>query len=168
MNVVDGQRDTAEADLQRDEAILAGYAGELAGAVKRALPTWVERSVEQRYPGPLPEAVRQQAREAGVQAAEDVGAQVRDLLALDIDAQWTNPLALLRAAVRFPAAVLERAGVPRPTRDREAVRLHPDDHFDLVPAAFADVDPALHEPGLVWGAAKAHVHLARRRQEGRR
>jgi hypothetical protein len=40
--------------------------------------------------------------------------------------------------------------------------------YDLTPASFADVDPALHEPGLVWGAAKAHVHLARRRREGRR
>ena len=31
-----------------------------------------------------------------------------------------------------------------------------------------DLDPALHEPGLRWGAAKAHVVLARRRAEGRR
>ena len=27
----------------------------------------------------------------------------------------------------------------------------------------ADLAPELHEPGLVWGAAKAHVVLARRR-----
>ena len=30
------------------------------------------------------------------------------------------------------------------------------------------IAPALREPGLLWGAAKAHVVLARRRQEGRR
>ena len=33
---------------------------------------------------------------------------------------------------------------------------------------FADVDPTLHEPGLRWGASKAHVVLLRRRAEGRR
>lgn len=166
--MADGQRDTAEADLQRDEATLARYAGELADAVEHALPGWVERSVERRYPGSLPDDVRQRAHEAGQRAAGEVGGQVRDLLRTDIDQQWTNPLSLLRAAVRYPGSVLEAAGAPRPPRDSEAIRLHPDDHFDLVPAAFADVDPALHEPGLVWGAAKAHVHLARRRREGRR
>ena len=36
--------------------------------------------------------------------------------------------------------------------------------YDLAPANFADVDPALAEPGLLWGAAKAHVHLARHRR----
>ena len=40
--------------------------------------------------------------------------------------------------------------------------------YDLSPASFADLAPALKEPGLVWGAAKAHVHLSRRRAEGRR
>ena len=34
------------------------------------------------------------------------------------------------------------------------------------PAAFSDVDEDLHEPGLVWGAARAHVHLRRRRESG--
>jgi hypothetical protein len=48
-------------------------------------------------------------------------------------------------------------------RDEFQIRNFPDDDYDLTPAAFADVDPAHHEPGLVWGAAKAHVHLARRR-----
>jgi hypothetical protein len=31
-----------------------------------------------------------------------------------------------------------------------------------------DVRPDLTEPGIAWGAAKAHVVLARRRAEGRR
>ena len=53
-------------------------------------------------------------------------------------------------------------------RGRKRERAFPDDVYDLAPASFADVDPALHEPGLVWGAAKAHVHLARRRRDGRR
>ena len=53
-----------------------------------------------------------------------------------------------------------------PRRDEFAERTFPDDVYDLSPASFADVDPALHEPGLMWGAAKAHVILHRRRSEG--
>ncbi len=52
-------------------------------------------------------------------------------------------------------------------RDAFARRQDPDDVYDLMPASFADIDPALAEPGLVWGAAKAHVHLARRRRADR-
>ena len=37
-----------------------------------------------------------------------------------------------------------------------------------VGATVVGLPTALHEPGLVWGAAKAHVVLARRRAEGRR
>jgi hypothetical protein len=37
----------------------------------------------------------------------------------------------------------------------------------VVPASFADLDSTVHEPGIVWGAAKAHVVLRRRRAEGR-
>jgi hypothetical protein len=85
-----------------------------------------------------------------------------------VDQQATGPLALLREAVRYPTAVLADAGVPPVVRDEFAVRAFPDDAYGLAPAAFADVDPSLHEPGLVWGAAKAHVVLARRRAEGRR
>ena len=51
-------------------------------------------------------------------------------------------------------------------RDEFQVRAFPDDVYDLTPATFADVDPALGDPGLEWGA-QAHVHLARRRREGK-
>ena len=72
------------------------------------------------------------------------------------------------AAVRYPTAVLVGAGVPPVERDEFTERRFPEDVYDLAPATFADLDPSLHEPGLTWGAAKAHVHLARRRREGRR
>ena len=52
-------------------------------------------------------------------------------------------------------------------RDRFAEQTFPDDVYDLVPASFADVDPSLHEPGLLWGAAKAHTVLVRRKGLGR-
>jgi hypothetical protein len=53
--------------------------------------------------------------------------------------------------------------MPAVVRDEFDERAFPEDLYALTPASFADVDPALHEPGLMWGAAKAHAHLVRRR-----
>ena len=113
-----------------------------------------------RLPAPDPAAV-EAARDAGRRAATEVGSDVRALLAADIDEQRTTPLALLRGAVRYPTDVLKAAGVPPIDRDPIQVRLLPDDLYDLSPANFADVDPALAEPGMVWGAAKALAHRRR-------
>jgi hypothetical protein len=93
---------------------------------------------------------------------------VRRLLATDIDEQAGNPLAVLRDLVRYPTEVLESAGARPVPRDDFSERAFPADAYDLTPASFAEFDPGLADPGLVWGAAKAHVHLARRKQEGRR
>jgi hypothetical protein len=143
----------------------------LGDAVEVAIPGWVERSVARVLDAqglPQTAATRAEAEAAGARARDDGAARVRALLATDVDDQHGNPLAVLRTLVRYPTAVLRAAGARPVDRDEFAVRAFPDDAYDLSPATFADVDPALHEPGLVWGAAKAHVHLARRRREGRR
>lgn len=154
-------------DNPDDLARLDAVADALADAVEAAVPGWVERSVAARVPL-LTGAVRAAAADAGRRAVADVGPQVRALLAIDVDAQQANPLALLRAAVRYPTEVLRAAGVEPGRRDEFAERAFPDDVYDLAPATWADVDPSLHERGIVWGAAKAHVVLARRRADGRR
>jgi hypothetical protein len=136
------------------------HATALADAIVVALPGWVERCVAGRLPTPDPAAMAA-AAEAGRRAAVEVGAGVRALLALDIDEQRTTPLSLLRAAVRYPTEVLQAAGVPPVDRDPIQARLLPDDPYDLNPARFADVDPALAEPGMMWGAAKALAHRRR-------
>jgi hypothetical protein len=154
-----------------DEAALARHAAALADGVEAALPRWVERVVVERvtaYRGEVAPEIRAEAAAAGERARAEVGAEVRALLERDVDDQPTGPLAVLRRAVAHPTAVLRRAGIPPVERDEFAERAFPDDVYDLSPAAFADLDPELHEPGIVWGAAKAHVHLARRRAEGRR
>jgi hypothetical protein len=46
-------------------------------------------------------------------------------------------------------------------REAFAEASFPDDTYDLTPATFADVDPALVEPAIQWGAAKAFVHKRR-------
>ncbi len=154
-----------------DEELLASYAAVLADGIERALGPWVVRGVAERadawQPG-LGRILREPAETAGRRAAAEVGRAVRELLALAVDAQATGPLAVLRTAVRYPTEVLAAAGVPHVVRDEFAERAFPDDGYGLAPASFADLHPSLREPGLVWGAAKAHVVLARRRAEGRR
>lgn len=141
------------------------HATALAEAVEGALPGWVERSVGRimaAWTGGAPApAVMDAAADAGRRAVEEVGAELRALLEADIDEQWTTPLSLLRAAVRYPTEVLAGAGVPPVERDPFQERLAPGDLYDLAPARFADVDPALAGPGMVWGAAKALAHRRR-------
>lgn len=136
------------------------YATALAEAIEAAIPGWVERCVAARSAAL---ELREPARAAGEAAGAEVAPEVRRLLATDIDEQWTNPLELIRAAVVHPTRVLRQAGVPPTPRDEFAEKMFPDDSYDLSPATFADVDPTLHDPGLAWGAAKAHVHLTRRK-----
>jgi hypothetical protein len=68
--------------------------------------------------------------------------------------------------VASATAVLRDAGLAPVDRDADAQRLFPADVYDLTPASFAELDPAVHEPGLLWGAAKAHIVLRRRRTPG--
>lgn len=157
----------AAGDDPRDAERLAALATALADAIEAALPSWVQRSVEARVPlvaGDL----RAAATDAGRRAADELGPELRALLATDVDQQRTTPLAVLRRAVRYPTAVLQAAGIAPVQRDEFTERTFPADLYDLTPATWSDVDPALQERGIVWGAAKAHVVLARRRREGKR
>jgi hypothetical protein len=141
-------------------------AEELVAAVDRTIGPWVERSVARimtAYCGEVPDGVREQARDAGEEARREVVPALRALLARDVDEQWTSPLSIVRGAVRFPTAVLAAAGVPEVQRDEFHERLFPEDHYGLVPKSWRDVDPSLHEPGLIWGAWKAKTVLDRHR-----
>ncbi len=159
------------ADDADDAVRLAAYAESLADGVDAALAGWVEAQVATimvAWSGEVPDEVREEARRAGRAARDELGPEVRALLRLDIDDQRTNPMSILRTAAAYPTVVLRAVGVPPVERDRDAEAHFPDDDYDLVPTRFADLDPSLHDAGLRWGAAKAHVHLQRRRREGRR
>lgn len=167
----------ADAEVPRgptveDLAALATFAEVLADGVVAAIGPWVERSVVQVHQsatGRRPSNdLRDTAADAGRDAAATIGPRIRALLASDIDDQRTGPLDCVREAVPWPTGVLRDAGIPPVDRDEFAVRMFPEDDYDLMPASFADLDPALLESGLVWGAAKAHVHLSRRRAAGQR
>ncbi|HEU5083030.1 MAG TPA: hypothetical protein VFU14_06805 [Acidimicrobiales bacterium] len=154
-----------------DEARLDDAARSLAERVEAAVPGWIERLVVTRvreWSGHVSPEVAAEAVAAGEAARDDVVPRLRRLLETDIDEQRGNPLDLLRGATRHADAVLERAGMPAVQRDQFAERSFPSDRYDLMPATWADIDPSLHEPGITWGAAKAFVHKARRRAEGRK
>lgn len=162
--------DPSPRDAPEDAAALARYATALADGVDAAIAGWVERSVRSVLDAQgiaVDEATAAALADAGGAARAEGSGRVRTLVGTDVDEQVGNPLSILRDLVRYPTAVLREAGARPVARDEFSVRSFPDDDYDLSPASFADVDPALHEPGLVWGAAKAHVHLARRRREGK-
>jgi hypothetical protein len=143
------------------EAALTGYARALADGIEAAIGPWVIAAVERRA-GDLD--LTAAASAAAEHARREVGVGVHRLLELDVDAQSTTPLAVVRSAVRYPTEVLAAAGVRPVVRDPVALEAFPDDVYDLTPGSLADLDPDLVEAGIVWGAAKAHTMMRRRRE----
>jgi hypothetical protein len=146
-----------------DAAAMRRHADALADAMAAAIPEWIESLVLTRAAeaGVDPARAAEEATVAATAALADGEPRLRVLLAADIDAQTSTPLAVVRSLVRHPNESLDRLGVPPNPRadfDRQAF---PDDTHGLSPAAFADVHPDLHELGITWGAAKAHIHLRR-------
>lgn len=151
-----------------DDERLEEFARSLANEVEQATPVWVQRVVASRV-GPDQLAVQAEAIQA---LADDVGSRVstalNELLGADIDAQRTTPLAIVRGVVPQLSAYLHSVGAPKVGRDAHARELHPNDDFALTPAGFEDFGEGVREASMLWGAAKAHVHIQRRKNEGLR
>lgn len=130
----------------------------LVAAIDAALPRWVVIAVESRTSDPRARAA---AAQAGDAARAELVPRLRELVALDVDAQRVNPLAVLREAVRYPTEVLRAAGLAPVERDDFERNRFPDDDYGLTPATFADFGPDVADAGIAWGAAKAWVHKQR-------
>lgn len=134
-------------------------------AVGDAIAPWIIRCVKSRLPVDLDETSRTlaltEAAQVGTEARAETVEALRALLDLDVDAQSSNPMAVIRQAVVHVTAVLESAGAEPMRRDPFAERAFPADIYDLSPANFDEVSPDLHDVGLMWGAAKAHLVLSR-------
>ena len=154
---------TSPATLADDEETFRALGQALADAIERELAGWVEAQVAAFWVDDLPPKIAELASEAGAQTVSEIAPKIRQLLALDIDDQWTNPLTLLRTAIRYPTEILRNEQVPPVKRDATAQKFHPDDVYDITPGGFRDLGPQVGQAGLMWGAAKAHVHLRRRR-----
>ena len=136
---------------------MAEHGRALAAGIEAALGGWVQRSVTRvlaaqgRPAGP---DVLAAAHREGQRARAELGPRVRTALAADA-AATANPLAIVREAVPYPTRVLAEAGATAVARDPRQEALFPDDPYDLTPAAFADLDESLAEPGIAWGLARA-------------
>ncbi|CAB4742185.1 unannotated protein [freshwater metagenome] len=152
-----------------DEQMFAELSLELAQTIDDVLVDWVVTTITNRAAAAnlrLNEEQLDLAARAGEQCRSEVSPKMRALLITDLDAQQSTPLALLRSSTSYATQVLQRVGVPPVRRDEFEQRAFPDDIYALAPASFNDVDERLQEPGLLWGAAKAHLHLQRRRKSG--
>ncbi len=153
-----------------DEERLARAADDLVEALDAHVAGWIEgRIVEivRAWSGHVSPTVAAEAVAVGEATRADAIPELRALLATDIDEQTANPLDVLRRHTGRASAHLASLGVPAVRRDAFAERSFPGDDHGLVPATWADIHPAVHEPGLTWSAAKAFVFKARRRAEGR-
>jgi hypothetical protein len=140
-----------------EEAAFAAEGATLAAAILDALPTWAARVVVERG------APAEAGARAGRDAAAGIEEELRALFAADVDAQRGNPLAVVRQAVPWVTAALREAGVPPAERDPFGREHFPDDVYDVTPMTWSDLDESLVEPGVRWGAMKAHLHMARHR-----
>ncbi len=140
----------------------------LLDVTRRVSPGWLRRvTVEAGLRGGVGVEQIEPHLDAVVErAVAELVDRLDNLLGTDVDEQRTTPLTLLRDAVRGPTQLLRELGAVPPSSS-DADRF-PDDVYRLGPATWSDVDPALHEPGLTWGAWKAMTVLARRRDDGLR
>ena len=89
-------------------------------------------------------------------------ARYADALASAVDAALDGWVQRCVARVLAAQGIPEDEGLARAV-DEAAAAARADGMPRLRALLATDVDPSLHEPGLAWGAAKAHTHLARRR-----
>lgn len=157
-----------EPTLSDDERRLGELSAELLDGVLAAIPGWIERVVAERSETAtrtLPPEHRRRIDRASAALTRLLEGPLQTVLLADVDAGAGSPLAVLRANNGPLNALLDELAVPRPARDPFEAERFPDDHHGVGPASFTDIDPALHDRSLVWGAARAHVHLRRRREE---
>ena len=137
---------------------------ELADAIEKGLPAWIDACIEQRMTqafGASTGEARLKAKEASELAVRELVPVIRDLLARDVDEQWTTPLALIREAVRYPTEVLASCKVPKVARDRFASERFPNDVYALTPANLSELGESVADLAIIWGANKAWEHKRR-------
>jgi hypothetical protein len=154
-------------DVQPDD-LAPDPAAALLDAARAVVPGWLRRvTLEAGVRGGVdPATIEHHVDDVVDRASTDLLERLADLLGTDVDEQRTTPLTLLRDSVSEPTRLLRELGAVPPSSP-DADRF-PDDVYRIGPAAWSDVDPSLHEPGLMWGAWKAMTILARRRDDGLR
>ncbi|MFV2038936.1 MAG: hypothetical protein ACC660_01700 [Acidimicrobiales bacterium] len=154
-----------------DEVDIEGASAALRVAAVQATPAWVRRCVGEvagRQRLDRPEHFETTLDEWAQRAAAFVDTRLGELLGADIDRQQSTPLEIFRQAVRFPVEILHGLGATPVHRGDMARWAFPNDPFDITPGNLSDIGEGVQQAGIVWGASKAALHLARRRREGGR
>jgi hypothetical protein len=153
--------DPTPSEERKPEDAVAEYARRLAAAIESALEGWVHSQVG-RFGGA--DLGRPDALVALVdECRAAVLPPLRALLDLDIDAQRSTPLTEVGRAVAPVTAFLDAAGVAPVVRDAFDAARDPADVYGVTPRTWSDLGAPVAEAGMTWGAAKAYLHLARRR-----
>ena len=140
--------------------MLADASERLVTTVDEVFAPWVRRRMLAVAP-----ALGTVADEVADRCAAALSPRLRELVSEDIDRQRTTPPRLVREVMAAPTAALAGAGVPPVRRDPRQAELDPRDVYDLGPARWSDLGEEVGEAALVWGAAKAMVHLDRHRDD---
>ncbi len=141
------------------------YSSRLLETCQRTVEPWLgvafDRVVSAQFLSDRvdPDRRRTAIESAASRALEDLST----LFSLDVVAQRTNPLDILRRSTAPITEELRRVGGTPIERDEFHVRSFPADVFGLCPATWADIDESLVEPGLEWGAFKAASVIQRQR-----
>ncbi len=135
---------------------------QLLAVARPAVGPWVEHQISSRLPPAQQIDLADLIESVVLEASAEVGARLDLLLCADAADQRSNPLSVLRSAVPFVTRALIAAGIDPVRRDDDARAMHPEDLYDVTPGAFSDFGQEVHDAGMMWGAAKAHLHLRRR------
>ncbi len=145
-----------------DEAKFFEHGQRLHRAIAGAIRPWLDAVTESRLPDT---AISAQLAETldGITTAVD--RSIAELINADVEEPLSGPLERIRREVEPLNDALDRLGVPAPHRDVVDVQMRPADRHTLGPMTFRDLGENVHEAGITWGAAKAHLHLQRRRPD---
>ena len=154
-------------ETEQEAALLAQHTATLRDALAEKVPQWAATVVQALTPEPDSPESDEAVERVRTTAETETVPELTRLLDTDIDAQWCSPLDVVRTLVPVLTDTLDQLGAAARPRDARSQELMPDDIYAITPATFADIHPSLHEPGLGWGAAKAHVHLRRHGTDAR-
>lgn len=149
---------------------LEPYPQELFDAVIAAIPKWIEGRVvgiAAAELGTCPDELRASLTVVSDATVSLVSENLAALLRLDVDAQQSNPLHVLRSSTVVATQALRDASITPVRRDEFETRAMPNDVYAIGPLTWRDLGEDVHEAGITWGAWKAAVVLSRRRDEGK-
>jgi hypothetical protein len=144
-----------------DAAKFFEYGKRLRRAIAEAIRPWLDAVVESRVSNA---ALTADLADTLDDIAIAVDRSIAELINADADEPLSGPLERIRREVEPLNDAFDRLGVPPPHRDAVDVRMRPADRHALGPMTFRDLGDDVHEAGITWGAAKAHLHLQRRRR----